>query len=149
MKTKYQKSAAVRTLEDLAYKAKLDRFPDFPYPIKTLYRDDTSNGLTACIIEFLTLKCHQAERINSTGRQVIKNGDWKWINGSSTKGTADISSTIAGKSVKIEVKIGNDRQSEYQKRYQQSIERAGGLYYIARNFNDFLSWYNLKFLCHE
>lgn len=149
MKAKYQKSLAVKELQDIAYRAKIDRYPDFPYPIKSMYRDDTSNGLTACIIDYLRLQGYQSERINSTGRQVKKNGEWKWINGSCTKGTADISATIAGKSVKIEVKIGKDRQSDYQKRYQRSIESAGGIYYIARNFSDFMTWYNLKFVCHE
>lgn len=62
-----------------------------------------------------------------------------------TVGTADISATIRGRSVKIEVKIGRDRQSEAQKRYQASIEAAGGIYYIARNIDDFMQWYNQTF----
>jgi hypothetical protein len=28
-----------------------------------------------------------------------------------------------------------------QHRYQQSIEQAGGTYYIARNFDDFIEFY--------
>jgi hypothetical protein len=62
-----------------------------------------------------------------------------------TVGTADISATIRGRSVKIEVKIGRDRQSDAQKRYQASIEAAGGIYYIARNIDDFMQWYNQTF----
>jgi hypothetical protein len=44
--------------------------------------------------------------------------------------------------VKIEVKIGKDRQSEAQKRYQENIEKAGGIYYIAKNFDDFVEFFN-------
>jgi hypothetical protein len=66
-------------------------------------------------------------------------GTKKWIKGSGTKGSADISATIKGKSVKIEVKIGKDRQSEHQKAYQQSIEKSGGLYLIATSFEQFIN----------
>jgi hypothetical protein len=65
----------------------------------------------------------------------------QWIPSGSTKGSADISATIAGRSVKIEVKAGKDRQSEAQKKYQADIERSGGVYIIARTFGEFLWWY--------
>jgi hypothetical protein len=44
--------------------------------------------------------------------------------------------------VKIEVKVGKDRQSDAQKRYQESIERAGGVYLIARDFDSFVEWFD-------
>jgi hypothetical protein len=69
----------------------------------------------------------------------------QWIPGAGTKGTADISATIQGRSVKVEVKIGNDRQSEYQKQYQESVERCGGIYFIACTFEQFYQWYNESF----
>ena len=72
-------------------------------------------------------------------------GSIEWIKGTGTNGSADISATIAGKSVKIEVKILKDRQSEAQKQYQADIEKAGGIYYIAKDFTSFVEWYNLKF----
>jgi hypothetical protein len=65
-----------------------------------------------------------------------------WTKGTSTAGSADISATIKGRSVKIEVKIGKDRQSEAQKRYQENIEKAGGTYIIAKDFDSFVEWYN-------
>jgi hypothetical protein len=65
----------------------------------------------------------------------------KYTPSTGTKGSADISATIRGRSVKIEVKYGKDKQSEVQHRYQQSIEQAGGTYYIARNFDDFIEFY--------
>jgi len=65
----------------------------------------------------------------------------QWTPGQGTKGTADISATIRGRSVKIEVKYGKDKQSEHQKQYQEDIERAGGVYLIARNMDEFIEWY--------
>lgn len=122
------------------------------------HRDDTANGLTRCIIGYLHHKGWQAERINTTGipvdtRHEVKDiighrrtiGGVTWRPGGSTVGSADISATIKGRSVKIEVKIGRDRQSEAQRQYQAAVEAAGGVYYIARNFTDFWRWYQWNF----
>jgi hypothetical protein len=70
-----------------------------------------------------------------------------WTKSTSTPGSADISATIKGRSVKIEVKIGKDRQSEAQKRYQDAIESAGGVYIIARDFDSFVEWYDQFIEC--
>lgn len=72
-------------------------------------------------------------------------GTLRWGKSTSTPGSADISATIAGRSVKIEVKIGLDRQSEAQRRYQATVERAGGLYFIAKDFTSFIEWYSKTF----
>ena len=122
------------------------------------HRDDTANGLTRCIIDYLHYKGWQAERINTTGiphdtRQQATDilgrtrtiGSVEWRPSGSTKGSADISATIGGRSVKIEVKIGKDRQSAAQRQYQAAIEQAGGLYYIARDFTTFVAWYHQSF----
>jgi len=119
------------------------------------YTDRTANGLTKCVIDFLKLSGWQAERVSVTGRPVDQSrivtdvvgtarriGSVKWIPGTMTAGSADISATIRGRSVKIEVKIGRDRQSEAQKKYQADIVKAGGAYIIVSNFDEFLSWYN-------
>ena len=126
------------------------------------HRDDTANGLTRCIIGYLHFKGWQAERINTTGipidtRQQATDilgrirtiGSVQWRPSGSTVGSADISATIKGRSVKIEVKIGKDRQSEAQRQYQATIEQAGGIYYIARNFTDFWKWYKRTFVVQE
>jgi hypothetical protein len=71
-------------------------------------------------------------------------GSMTYIPTSGQRGSADISATIAGVSLKVEVKIGKDRQSTYQKVYQQQIERSGGVYIIVRSMEDFLNyWDNL------
>lgn len=126
---------------------------------KYKHTDNSANGLTRCIIDYFKFNGWQAERISNTGRmidntKVIKYhigwekivGTKKWIKGTGRNGTADISATMPinvngrtiGVSLKIEIKYGKDRQSEDQKSYQKEIENAGGVYMIARNFDDFL-----------
>lgn len=125
--------------------------PDcIPRPV---YSDKTANGLTKMVIDWITLNGGQAERISNMGRYIdsskvvtnvlgqrIKIGSGKFIPGAGTNGTADISAIIKGKSVKIEIKM-KDKQSDAQKKYQESVERAGGIYYIVRSFDDFIQKY--------
>lgn len=145
-----KKSDEIKQLEMSLFEEAARFHPNFPksYIPKPKREDTTANGLTRCIIDFITLHGGQAERISITGKaNEIRNNcgrvvGVKWTKSHMTIGTADISATIGGRSVKIEVKIGTDRQSEAQKKYQQQIEQAGGLYYVARNFEDFVKWYN-------
>ncbi len=137
----------------LLHELKLQRYaithPNFPqdYIPKTMYKDSTANGLTKAICDWINLHGYQAERINTMGVARTKYrtdgsvAGIQWTKGTSTAGSADISATIKGRSVKIEVKIGKDRQSEAQKRYQEMIERAGGIYIIAKDFDSFVEWY--------
>lgn len=126
--------------------------PNFPpdYIPKTMYKDSTANGLTRAICDYINYHGYQAERINTMGTAREKKTTAgkvigvTWTKGTSTAGSADISATIKGRSVKIEVKI-KDRQSEAQKRYQEHIEKAGGIYKIFRDFDSFVEWYN-KFI---
>lgn len=125
--------------------------------------DNSANGLTSCVVDFLKFSGHQAERINTTGtarakykidphtRRRIGNAiGVTWTKGGATLGSADISSTIAvniagqiiGLSVKWEVKFGRDRQSDKQKEYEVSIASAGGYYFIIKDFSDFIGYYN-------
>jgi hypothetical protein len=120
----------------------------------TKWSDNSANALTKCVIAYITYKGGQAERISSQGQYregakiQVGTGEiayhkqlpGKWTPGQSTKGTADISSTIRGRSVKIEIKQ-KDKQSDVQKQYQAAIERAGGVYIIVRTFDDFVVWY--------
>ena len=138
-------------LEDLRLK-----YPslDEKYMAFTKWSDNSANALTKCVIAYITYKGGQAERISSQGQYregakiQVGTGEiayhkqlpGKWTPGQSTKGTADISSTIRGRSVKIEIKQ-KDQQSEVQKQYQAAIERAGGVYIIVRSFDEFVVWY--------
>ena len=125
------------------------------YIVRTKFTDKTANSLTKAIVKWINLNGYQAERISTSGRWVDnskvvtdvlgnqkKIGSGKYIKGSGTKGSADISATIKGKSIKIEVKIGKDRQSESQIEYQKAIERAGGIYFIAKDFTSFYHFYS-------
>ena len=160
----YKKSFAVKQLEAMADEAARKNNPNTPpeWIAPRRYRDDRANGLTKCIIDFIRFTGNQAERIANTGRRIDTRqtfedvtgrtrtiGSSKWIKGTGTNGTADISSTIKGLSIKIEVKYGKDRQSDAQKLYQSQIQQSGGLYFIASSFEQFLSWFNLKFNSDE
>jgi hypothetical protein len=144
-------------LKHLKQESMLEAYPNVPkYALSApKYEDKTANGLTKCIIEFLQLSNHQAERINTMGRPIDNRkqvtdvigrtktiGSMTWGKSTATKGSADISATIQGRSVKIEVKIGADRQSQDQKIYQENIEKSGGQYWIAKNFDDFIKKYD-------
>ena len=137
-------------LEALKLANDIERHPSFPeaYFVKKKWDDKTANGLTKAITSFIQFNGYQAERINTMGvARENKRTDGKvigvtWTKGTSTAGSADISATIRGRSVKIEVKVGKDRQSDAQKRYQESIERAGGVYLIARDFDSFVEWFD-------
>jgi hypothetical protein len=159
-KLPYRKSHAVKQLETIANDEARRNNPTIPleWLAPRKYRDDSANSLTKCIIDFILFNKGQAERIANMGRRlstkqtyvdVVGNtrtiGSTKWIPGSGTNGTADISATVAGKSVKIEVKIGRDRQSEAQRKYQKAIELAGGIYIIATSFAQFYEWYIKNF----
>lgn len=152
----------LKVLNELFYRQEMAKHPYlanypesyFAYKKKT-FKDNGANELTKSIIKYLQLRGYQAERISSSGR-VVNNvrhirtesgfmqriGSVKYIPGTSTNGTADISATIEGMSTKIEVKYGKDRQSEAQKEYEKAVKTAGGLYYIARDFQTTYEWIN-------
>ena len=144
-----QNKERLKALELASLSAK---YPNNAYIPLSNWKDDSANGITQCITAFLNFSGWQAERINTMGVyregkkiQVAENTrqlKGKWTPSTSTKGSADISATIFGRSVKIEVKYGKDKQSEVQKRYQESIEQAGGTYYIAKDFDNFLLFYD-------
>ncbi|MDR7130335.1 hypothetical protein J2X69_002685 [Algoriphagus sp. 4150] len=106
---------------------------------KPVFRENNANELTKSIIAFFEVIGGHAERINSMGRQLIRDGKPVWVKGAGTDGTADISATWAGRSIKIEVKATKgEKQSDKQKQYQERIEQAGGIYLIARNMDGFI-----------
>ncbi|MFV8269711.1 hypothetical protein ACNQGP_07205 [Flavobacterium sp. GT2N3] len=156
-KLRYTKPESVKILETIALDKLKERYPNNPYYPKFTYTDATTNGLTKCVVEFINLNGFQAERINSTGaikdgrktsKDVLGNirtiGSVQWIKGSGKTGTADISATIKGRSIKIEIKCeatGDNKQSREQIEYQKQIERAGGVYIVVRNFTQFYDWF--------
>ena len=141
-KAPYQKPEAVRELERLA-DAEARRLhptldPRFVAPRK--YRDDGANSMTKCVVEYIRLNGGFASRISNQGTYNSKLR--KYIPGTSRKGLADVMATFKGLSLHIEVKHGRDVQSEAQKRIESEVIRAGGRYYLARNFTDFKIWFD-------
>lgn len=143
---RYRKPESLKLLEKMAfekYKHTHPNFPEYAIPPQQ-YSERSTNALTRAVIDFIELKGYQAERINSTGRQIKVKGKTKWIKGSSTNGTADISATIEGRAIKIEIKCkytGDHYQSPDQKAYQKSIEKAGGIYILVRDYDSFYQWF--------
>jgi hypothetical protein len=153
--SKARKEAEWKTLYRQAYKVFYEReyplatkdhgIPDVKFP-----KVATSNGLQRMIINFLNWKGHRASRINVQGKLVqqaerqasgtvltVK----KFVSSTTRRGTADVSATINGKSVMLEVKIGKDKPSEAQILEQARERRAGGIYEFVKTPEDFLQLY--------
>ena len=145
----------LKDLIELKHKIECQKYPSMPpdYIPLTKFTDKTANGLTKCVIAWINLNGGQAERINTMGRMLDKTkvvadtfgnkrtiGSVEWQKGTGTKGSADISATIQGRSVKIEVKM-KDKQSIDQIKYQNDIENAGGQYWLVHNFDEFMFHY--------
>lgn len=161
MKQQHDPKKAVSILREMYLGHNRRRFPKLPEYARVTpkYSDKTANGLTKMIIDFIQLSGGQAERINCAGRPIDRRfqiedsvgrlvtvGCIEYVKTTGTRGTADISATIKGRSVKIEVKIGKDKQSLEQIQYQQRIESAGGIYFVAKDFGSFYNWYLSIFL---
>jgi len=111
----------------------------------------TANGLTKAVVNFLMWNGHRATRINSAGRVIkapqrqasgVSLMTAKYIPGATRRGAADVSSTIRGRSVMWEIKVGKDKPSEYQLREQELERKAGGEYFFIHSFEEFLSCYD-------
>lgn len=148
-----------KRFEQLYLKNKLENYPSFVgrencMPSANI-KESGANDLTRLVIDFIIFNNGQAERISSQGqyrdgkKQVIDCigrqrtiGSGVWTKGSATLGTADISATIKGRSVKIEIKWKKDSQSDNQKKYEESVNKAGGIYIIIKTFDGFVDWFD-------
>ena len=160
------RKAILQYIQELDVENRYARLGNTTYPrhymARTSYTDKTANGLTKCIVDFLNLSGHQAERVRSEGRMIDGTrkvtdvlghtkviGSVKYIKSSSQNGTADISATIGvelngrklGVSAKWEVKM-RDKQSEAQKKYEQMVAYAGGYYFLVHSIEEFWEQYN-------
>lgn len=113
----------------------------------------TSNGLTNCICNYLKYTGGIGNRINVSGRLVEKtvktqmgvmSAGKKFIKSSTLKGTADIIALLPnGKTLHIEIKVGNDKPREAQLEMQQRIRKANGVYEFIHNMDEFFTLYDL------
>jgi hypothetical protein len=141
-KPHYRKPEAVKELEKLTTDSARLNHPTLPqYAIAPRkYRDDSANGLTVCIVVYISHKGGFASRINNQGTYRAKLG--RYTPSTCRKGLADVAATYKGLSLHIEVKIGRDRQSEQQRHFELEVNRSGGYYFIARNFTEFKEWFD-------
>lgn len=129
----------------------LNAYHDGFYLEPRIAKVDTANGLTSFICNFLSWKGHRATRINVSGRLVdgvekqpsgASVGVKKWIPSSTRKGTADISATIKGRSVMVEIKVGRDKPRPEQLAEQIRERRAGGIYEFISTPEQFFELYD-------
>jgi hypothetical protein len=129
----------LKELSKLANELKAEKHPDVPSfaLVKKAFKDATANELTKTIIfDMYWVREGLAYRINNgaiydTKRQVYRKGVQR-------KGIPDIIGIINGRFIGIEVKIGRDRQSADQKEVEREINEAGGVYFIAKSYDDYL-----------
>jgi hypothetical protein len=126
-------------------------YKDHGVPIIEIPNTKTSNGLQKYIIKFITYHGYRATRVNVQGRLIDKSERQesgitlsvkKWTSSTTRRGTADVSATIKGRSVMLEVKIGNDKPSKYQLEEQQRERMAGGIYEFIKTPEDFLQLFD-------
>jgi len=140
-KSPYQKSKAILELEKLANEQARRDHPgmDPRYLAPRKFTDDNSNGLTIAIVTYIKLMGGLASRLNNQGTYIKKLN--RYIPSTSRRGLPDILGTYHGDSLFVEVKIGKDRQSEHQMKVETEQRNAGGLYFIAKDFEGFYNWF--------
>lgn len=117
-------------------------FPTRPFTEKG------ANELTRSIEAFIRYTGNYADRINNTGIYDPKTKKFRRSN--TRRGIADVMATkriehqgrYFAITVAIEIKYGNDKLSEYQLRIKDDIERAGGIYLVARTWDQFINDWN-------
>lgn len=147
-------NGALKELEQLADRRKREQYGSVPSHAipRSKMNDKSANGLTNCILKWLELNNCWATRVNTTGRYLQgeqytdvlghrKQHPGKWIPGTTRNGTADIHAIINGRHISIEVKVGRDRMSEAQHQTKKAIEQSGGIYWVIRSFDEFMSQY--------
>lgn len=120
---------------------------DFGCPLVKYPVVSKSNGLTLAIVNYLTWQGHRATRINVAGRLLTEQYNGRivskgYIPSTTRRGAADISATIRGRSVMIEVKCGADVPSQHQLDEQQRERAAGGIYEFVHNMDEFFELYD-------
>ena len=116
--------------------------PEYAIPQPKPISDKDANSLTASIIRFIDACGGLSSRVNNMG--VYRNG--RWTKSSMRKGFPDIQGVYAGKCIYIEVKYGKDKLSEDQKNFLNEAHKCGAKCYVAKNFDDFFSWFCLEVL---
>jgi hypothetical protein len=123
----------------LANELNAEKHPDIPphVLVRKKFSDTTANDLTKTIIwDMYHVREGVAYRINNGAVFDRKKGVYR--KGVQRRGIPDIIGIIDGRFIGIEVKIGKDRQSADQKEIEKEIGDAGGVYFIAKSYDDYL-----------
>jgi hypothetical protein len=126
--------------------------PEYARPKPKKYNTATANGLTMAILTWCKLNNIYATRLSSEGRyrpgKVVtdvlgrqRQMKGRWLPGLNT-GLPDIIIILKGRFIGVEVKTGKDRQSDIQKATQEKIEKAGGVYLIVKDYEQFQTFIN-------
>lgn len=96
-------------------------------------KQSESSALTDAVIKYIKLHGGNAYRINTVGIYDKEMGGLR--NSGMKKGLPDVIGIHKGRFIGVEIKIGKDRQSDYQKDREVEINQAGGIYLIAKTFD--------------
>lgn len=130
------KSKHLTELEKLYLLDKIKKHPGLPFQTGKKFSENSANALTDSIVYWIRLHGGSADRINNMGVYDAKRGMYR--RAGTRNGIADIIGTWQGKYLAVEVKYGKDRLSEDQKKRRQEIIDAGGIYIVARSFDQFV-----------
>lgn len=136
---------ALQHLNALADQRKAERCPNFPakYIPRSEYSDRDANGLTKCVVDYLTLSGHFATRLSSTGTYRADVG--KYIPSQQRAGMPDVLAVIGGQAVFIEIKAGKDQLSTVQRETIKALLVAGSWVFVAHSFQEFYDWFTTQF----
>lgn len=101
-------------------------------------KGETANAITRNVLRILYANRAHARRINTTG---VPDGNGGMRTNTAQRGVADIHAIYKGRHLSIEVKAGKDAMSEWQRREEQDVTLAGGVYRIVRSTDEFLAWF--------
>jgi hypothetical protein len=127
-------------LQDFAMTLNRDKYENIPaYAIpKPKFSDKDANALTnAVLFDLVNVRHGACYRINNVGVYDSKRGVYR--KGGTRKGIPDIVGVIDGRFFGIEIKFGRDRQSADQRIIELEITAAGGVYFIATSYSDYIS----------
>jgi hypothetical protein len=117
-------------------RTKYENIPAHAIP-KPSFSDANANALTnAVLFDLVNVRGGACYRINNVGVYDGKRGVYR--KGGTRKGIPDIVGVIDGRFYGIEIKFGRDRQSADQRVIELEITEAGGVYFIATSFADYV-----------
>jgi len=121
-------------------KGKYSNVPAHAIPKPVPFKDSSAELTKSVLYDLIEVRGAAAYRINNVGIWDAKRGVYR--KGGTVKGIPDIIGVLDGRFIGIEIKYGTDRQSADQKVVEAEIQSAGGVYFIAKTYLDYLSKIN-------